>query len=195
MNPLIQLLSPVGRMLRNKRQDEQLSVRHNQALAAPRTIKLTSSAFGPGGTIPDRHCSADMGPNRSPALAWTGVPAGTRQLLFVLEDIDAPRSRPSLHTVALLDPSATSVAEGDFKPGNPAIRFVPTIMGRKAYYGPRPLPGHGLHRYGLHRYGFHLYALDQAIPADRNLTGLDDILPVADGHVLADGFLEGVKEA
>jgi phosphatidylethanolamine-binding protein (PEBP) family uncharacterized protein len=190
MNPLIQLLSPVGRMLRNKRPDEQLSVRHNKALAAPRTIELTSPAFGPGGTIPDQHCSADMGPNRSPALSWTGVPAGTRQLLFILEDIDVPKSRPGLHTVALLDPSTTSVAEGELKPGHPAIRFLPTMMGRKGYYGPRPLPGHG-----IHRYGFHLYALDQAIPADRNLTGLDDILAIVDGHVLADGFLEGVKEA
>jgi phosphatidylethanolamine-binding protein (PEBP) family uncharacterized protein len=49
-------------------------------------------------------------------------------------------------------------------------------------------PGHG-----LHRYGFHLYALDQAIPADQSLTGLDDVPAAVDGHVLADGFLQGVK--
>jgi phosphatidylethanolamine-binding protein (PEBP) family uncharacterized protein len=190
MNPLLQLLSPLGRMLRNRRPDEQLSVRHNRTLAAPREIELTSRSFTSGGTIPDRHCGMDMGPNVSPALSWTGLPAGTAQLLFILEDIDVPKSSPSLHTVALLDPSTGSLAEGEFKPGRPGIRFVPTIVGRKGYYGPRPFPGHG-----THRYGFHLYALDQAIPADRNLTGLDDILATVDGHVLADGFLEGVKEA
>ena len=32
-------------------------------------------------------------------------------------------------------------------------------------------------------------------PADRDLTGLDDILAIVDGHVQSDGFLEGVKEA
>jgi hypothetical protein len=177
MNPLIQLLSPVGRMLRNKRPDVQYSVRHNKTLAAP-------------GTIPDEHCSADMGPNRSPALSWTGVPPGTQQLLFILEDIDVPQSRPGLHTVALIDSSITAVGEGELKPGHPGARFIPTVMGRKSYYGPRPLPGHG-----VHHYGFHLYALDQAIPADRTLAGLGDILAMVDGHVLADGFLEGVKEA
>jgi Raf kinase inhibitor-like YbhB/YbcL family protein len=190
MNPLIQLLTPLGWVLRNKRPDEKLSVRHHTALAAPRTIELTSPAFGPGGTIPDRHCSMDMGPNLSPALSWAGVPAGARQLLLILEDIDVPMSRPSLHTIALLDPATRSVAEGELTPGNPAIRFIPALRGRTGYFGPRPLPGHG-----IHRYGFHLYALDQAIPVDRDLTSVDDVLAAVDGHVLADGFLEGVKKA
>jgi phosphatidylethanolamine-binding protein (PEBP) family uncharacterized protein len=190
MNPLIQLLSPLGWMLRNKRPDEKLSVRHHNALAAPRTIELTSTAFGLGGTIPDRHCSMDMGPNLSPALAWTGVPAANRQLLFLLEDIDVPMSHPGLHTIALIDPATTAVADGEFKPGNPAIRFLPALRGRQGYFGPRPLPGHG-----IHRYGFHLYALDQAIPPDQHLGGLADVLTAVDGHVIADGFLEGVKKA
>jgi phosphatidylethanolamine-binding protein (PEBP) family uncharacterized protein len=188
MNPLVLLVTPLGRMLRNKRPDEQLSVRHHRSLAAPRTIQLTSPAFASGGTIPDRHCSMDLGPNLSPALNWTGVPAGTLQLLFVLEDIDVPMSRPGLHTIALLDPATTAVAEGALARGNQAIRFIPALRGRQGYFGPRPLPGHG-----THRYGFHLYALDQAIPADRALTGIDDVLAAVDGHVLADGFLEGVK--
>jgi phosphatidylethanolamine-binding protein (PEBP) family uncharacterized protein len=190
MNPLMHLVTPLGRMLRNKRPDEKLSVRHNRTLAAPRTIELTSSAFGPGGTIPDRHCSMDLGPNIAPALTWIGVPAGTHQLLFILEDIDVPMSRPALHTVALLDPSIAGLAEGELKPGHPAIRFIPTLRGRASYFGPRPLPGHG-----THRYGFHLYALDHAIPADQSLTSLNDVLSAVDGHVLADGFIEGTKTA
>jgi phosphatidylethanolamine-binding protein (PEBP) family uncharacterized protein len=72
-------------------------------------------------------------------------------------------------------------------PGHPSIRFIPARRGRKGYFGPRPLP-----RHGLHRYGFHLYALDHALPDP--LTGLDDVLAAAAGHVLADGFLEGVKK-
>jgi phosphatidylethanolamine-binding protein (PEBP) family uncharacterized protein len=188
MNPLMHLVTPLGWMLRNKRPDESLSERHHPALSAPRTIDLTSTAFAPGGTIPDRHCSLDLGPNLSPALTWTGVPAGTQQLLFILEDIDVPMSHPALHTIALLDPALTSLADGEMKPGNPAVRFIPATRGRKGYFGPRPLPGHG-----LHRYGFHLYALDRALPDP--LTGLDDVLAAAAGHVLADGFLEGVKTA
>jgi len=187
MNPLAYLFTPLGWLLRNKRPDEKLSVRHHPALAAPRTIALTSTAFTDGGEIPDRHCSLDLGPNISPALTWTGVPDGTEQLLFILEDIDVPMSHPGLHTIALLDPARTGLAEGDMKPGHPGIRFIPATRGRQGYFGPRPLPGHG-----LHRYGFHLYALDRALPDP--LPGLDAVLAAATGHVRADGFLEGIKK-
>jgi phosphatidylethanolamine-binding protein (PEBP) family uncharacterized protein len=182
------LITPLGMLLRGKRPDESLSVRHHPALSAPRTIELTSAAFAPGGTIPDRHCSLDLGPNVSPALTWSGVPAGTEQLLFILEDIDSPMGRsPALHTIALLDPALTGLPEGEMKPGHPSIRFLPGLRGRLGYFGPRPLPGHG-----LHRYGFHLYALDRALPDTP--AGFDDVVAAAAGHVLADGFLEGVKK-
>ncbi|HEY0532054.1 MAG TPA: YbhB/YbcL family Raf kinase inhibitor-like protein [Actinoplanes sp.] len=186
MNPLLHLVTPLGWMLRNKRPDESLSVRHNPALAAPREITLTSTAFADGGTIPDRNCSMDLGPNLSPALAWTGVPAGTQQLLFILEDIDVPMSRPALHTIALLDPAVSALAEGELKAG-PSIRFIPAQRGNQRYFGPRPLPGHG-----VHHYGFHLYALDRALPDPP--AGIGDVLNAVAGHVLADGFLEGIKK-
>jgi Raf kinase inhibitor-like YbhB/YbcL family protein len=187
MNPLVYLLTPLGWMLHHKRPDESLSVRHHPALSAPRTIELTSPAFAPGGTIPDHNCSLDLGPNISPALTWSGVPEGTRQLLFILEDIDVPMSHPAIHTIARLDPTRTALAEGEMAPSAESIQFVAATRGRKGYFGPRPLPGHG-----VHRYGFHLYALDRPLPD--SVTGLDDVLAAAAGHVLADGFLEGVKK-
>jgi len=187
MNPLVYLFTPLGWALRRKRPDESLSVRHNPALSAPRTMALTSPAFPVGGTIPNRNCSLDLGPNLSPALTWDGVPAGTQQLLFILEDIDVPMSHPGLHTIALLDPALRELAEGEMKEGHPGIRFIPASRGRTGYFGPRPLPGHG-----RHRYGFHLYALDHALPGP--LTGLDDVLAAVAGHILADAFLEGTKK-
>lgn len=189
MSLLATIVTPLGRMLRNKRPDEKLSIRHAPQVAAPRTIELRSTAFEPGGEIPDRHCSLDLGPNVSPDLRWTGVPEGTAQLLFVLEDIDVPQSKPGLHTITLLPPDIAGLPEGTLVPSNPAFRFVPGARGRKGYFGPRPLPGHG-----VHRYGFHLYALDHALPADLDLPGLPAVLAAVSGHVLADGFLEGVKE-
>ncbi|WP_275411831.1 YbhB/YbcL family Raf kinase inhibitor-like protein [Winogradskya humida] len=139
--------------------------------------------------MPDRHCSLDLGPNIAPALAWSGIPAGTAQLLFILEDIDVPMTHPGLHTIALLDPATTpGLAEGDLTPDNKAIRYAPCVRGRTGYLGPRPLPGHG-----LHHYGFHLYALSTPVPADHPLTGLPDVLTAVSGHVLAAAFLEGIK--
>ena len=188
MSVLAIIVTPLGRLLRNRRPDEKLSVRHAPALATIRTIDITAPAFGPGEVIPDRYCSMDLGPNISPELSWTGVPAGTAQLLLIMEDIDVPMSRPGLHLIALLAPETPGVAEGALTTDNPAIRWLPAFLGRTGYQGPRPLPGHG-----LHRYGFHLYALDRAIAPDRSPAGLDELLPMVDGHVLADGFLEGRK--
>jgi phosphatidylethanolamine-binding protein (PEBP) family uncharacterized protein len=189
MSLLANLVAPIGWLLRDRRPDERLSVRHSPQLGDGRSIDLQSPAFPDGGTIPDRHCSMDLGPNVSPGLGWTGIPEGTAQLLFVIEDIDAPRSRPSLHTIALLPPGLTGLEEGELTTDNPAIRFVPATRGRLGYLGLRPLPGHG-----VHRYGFHLYALAEAIPSDRELTGLPDVLVAAQGHVLASGLLEGTKK-
>lgn len=114
------------------------------------------------------------------------MPAGT--ILLIMEDIDVPKSRPSIHLIALFAPETDGFAEGELTPDNPRIRYVPTHRGRIGYIGPRALPGHG-----LHHYGFHLYALDQTIPNATAIAGLDELLQLIDGHVIAQGFLEGVQ--
>jgi phosphatidylethanolamine-binding protein (PEBP) family uncharacterized protein len=189
MTLLATMLTPIGRLMHNRRPDEKDSVRHAPELDSPRTLGLSSPAFTQGGTIPDRHASMDLGPNISPELRWSGVPGRTAQLLFIIEDIDAPARLPSLHTIALLAPERIGLAEGELTPDNEKIRYVPGVRGRTGYLGPRPMPGHG-----LHRYGFHLYALDRAITPEHKLTGLPDLLAAVDGHAIANGFLEGTKK-
>jgi Raf kinase inhibitor-like YbhB/YbcL family protein len=188
MKFLVMLLTPLGRALRGRRAAEEHSVRRAPELAAPRSIVLTSTAFAAGGTIPDRHCTLDLGPNVSPELSWTGVPAEARQLLLVIEDIDVPSRRPGIHTAALFAPTIAGFAEGTLTPDNPEVRYLPTRFGRTGYSGPRPFPGHG-----VHHYGFHVYALDAVLPPERPISALADVLPLVAGHVLASGFLEGVK--
>jgi Raf kinase inhibitor-like YbhB/YbcL family protein len=51
-------------------------------------LKLTSSAFQPGGTIPSKYtCEGD---DISPPLAIDGVPAGAKSLALIIDDPDAP---------------------------------------------------------------------------------------------------------
>lgn len=52
------------------------------------TTELTSSAFDPLGDIPSQH-TCD-GHDRSPPLAWSGVPSGAKSLALVVDDPDAP---------------------------------------------------------------------------------------------------------
>jgi Raf kinase inhibitor-like YbhB/YbcL family protein len=54
----------------------------------PATMKLTSSAFKAGGTIPKRFTCDGAGVN--PPLEWTGKPNGTKRQAVVVEDPDAP---------------------------------------------------------------------------------------------------------
>lgn len=157
-------------------------------LQAPDTVVVESTSFGSGGLIPVSHAGTGVGENSSPALRFSSLPEATAQLLLIIEDIDVPFPRPILHTIALIDPSASDLDEGELADSNPAIRFVPAAFGRTGYQGPRALPGHG-----LHRYGFHVYALDRAIPRDAALTDFAGVLPWVDGQVLARGSIVGTQ--
>lgn len=51
-------------------------------------MAITSSAFDQSGKIPRRFtCEGD---DVSPPLAWSGVPDGTRSLVLIVDDPDAP---------------------------------------------------------------------------------------------------------
>jgi phosphatidylethanolamine-binding protein (PEBP) family uncharacterized protein len=181
--------APLGRLLQNRRAGDETSLRHRDGLAAARELQISSPSFMHDGTIPERHSGPGRGENTSPALAWSAVPDGTAQMLLVIEDVDVPMKRPIIHTAALFSPTITHFDEGALAPGNADVRYVPTLLGRAGYSGPRPLPGHG-----PHRYLFHLFALDQTVPAERKLASLDELLPLIDGHVIARGFLRGIQE-
>jgi Raf kinase inhibitor-like YbhB/YbcL family protein len=52
------------------------------------TMQISSSAFAPGMDIPVRHTC--QGADVSPPLAWSGVPAGAKSLVLIVDDPDAP---------------------------------------------------------------------------------------------------------
>ena len=56
--------------------------------AGGRTMKITSSAFSEGGTIPDKY--AKQGQNVNPPLRIEGAPAEAKSLLLIVDDPDAP---------------------------------------------------------------------------------------------------------
>jgi phosphatidylethanolamine-binding protein (PEBP) family uncharacterized protein len=77
--------------------------------------------------------------------------------------------------------------EDEFHTGAEGIRVVPTMLGKHGYSGPRPIPGHG-----AHRYRFHVLALDRQVPEDA--TSVKAVLTAASGHALARGNLTGTYE-
>jgi Raf kinase inhibitor-like YbhB/YbcL family protein len=187
MHPVEALLLPVGWALRSRRPDEAASIANAPELATDNRITLTSPSFGDGQVIPAKYCGPFIGDNISPALTWGALPAGTTDLVLVLEDLDNPGTTPGIHTIAAFAPTEGGLPEDALKPDNPGIQFLPNHRGQAKYVGPRPLPGHG-----AHRYRFHLYALD----TDVDFTKVGDAghLPSAlKGHVLASGTLTGTR--
>jgi Raf kinase inhibitor-like YbhB/YbcL family protein len=187
MKLLAIFLYPLGLLLRGKRAGTTHSI-HNApelATAQPGTLDLTSPAFAHGAAIPLRHATMDLGPNISPALTWREPPAGTAQLLLVMEDTDTPTTNPGLHMAAVFAPGPTRIDEGELTADNQRFTFLPDHRGGTGYQGPRPLPGHG-----THHYHFHLYALDREVDT-ATMTDLGSLLAQVNGHVLATGHLVG----
>jgi hypothetical protein len=155
--------------------------------AAPESITVTSSAFTDGGPMPKSSAGKGVGDNTSPPLRWDGLPADTRQVVLIIDDVDVPLPRPLLHTIAVIEPPLDGVTAGSLQPGTAGMRFIRADLGHRGYAGPRPIPGHG-----PHHYRFHVFAIDEPI-AD-SVTSTKALLAAMSGHVLARGVQTGTYE-
>jgi Raf kinase inhibitor-like YbhB/YbcL family protein len=154
---------------------------------AASSMVIRSPAFAEGAEIPIRHTCE--GADASPALEWSGVPAGAKSLALVVDDPDAPDPKAPrmtwVHWVLYdVPPSATGLAEGiarDALP--PGTRQGVNDWKRTGWGGPCP-------PIGRHRYFFKLYALDALLgdlvtPTKAKLEG------AMKGHVLAEAQVMG----
>ena len=151
------------------------------------TLKITSPAFSDGGTIPTKHtCQGD---DVSWALSWSGAPEGTKSLVLIVDDPDAPDpaapKRTYVHWVLYnLPPDSSGLPEAvaaDALP--PGTENGKNDWGRTGFGGPCP-------PIGVHRYFNKLYALDTV------LTGLNEptkaeVEAAMQGHVLAQAQVIG----
>ena len=153
-------------------------------------LTLTSSAFSNGGEIPEQYtCS---GRDVSPPLAWTGVPEGTRSLVLIVDDPDAPDPKAPkmtwVHWVLYnIPPTATAIPEaasaGDLLPGT---QSGPNDWKRTRYDGPCP-------PIGRHRYFHKLYALDTVLTGLKTPTK-KQAEAAMEGHILANVELMGTYQ-
>ncbi|MGV9662970.1 YbhB/YbcL family Raf kinase inhibitor-like protein [Nocardia niigatensis] len=150
----------IGRLLRNRRAAPEDLAWSRPNLAAGKVFEVTSADFEHETFLDIRHAMKRVGgQDLSPALAWSGVPADTAQLLLVVEDQDAPFGGPFVHALALLDPAISELPSGALASGA-AIEGVGVLRSSwgRGYLGPGPVPGHG-----PHRYVFQLFALTEPV--------------------------------
>jgi Raf kinase inhibitor-like YbhB/YbcL family protein len=147
-------------------------------------MELHSSAFAHNGDIPGEHtCECD---DRSPPLAWSGVPAGTQSLALIVDDPDAPDpAAPKMTWVQWvlynLPPATTALGAGAPLPAG--AREGLNDWQRTGYGGPCP-------PIGRHRYVHKLYALDTVLPALQPATKAT-LERAMRGHILAQAELVG----
>jgi len=121
--------------------------------AAADQFKLTSPDIKPGATIGPQFIMNTFGctgPNTSPALAWSGAPAGTKSFVLTVYDPDAPTGSGFWHWVVYNIPAGTtSLAQGAGAAGAAAGGGVQGTndAGVAGYSGPCPPPGDKPHRY------------------------------------------------
>jgi Raf kinase inhibitor-like YbhB/YbcL family protein len=153
------------------------------------TISITSTAFEAGKTIPKEFTGEDD--DRSPPLAWSNIPQGTKEIALLCDDPDAPAGTWVHWVLYKIPPETAGLPEGlprekTLKTPAGAVQGVNSFGSNNVgYRGPMPPPGHG-----THHYHFKIYALDKPVslsPGESKKALLAEI----HGHVLAQGELIG----
>lgn len=151
---------------------------------------LESQAFSDGGPIPTEYTCE--GRDISPPLSWRAVPEGTRSLVLIIDDPDAPDPKaPRMTWVHWLlyniPPDSQGLPLGIRQADLPAGTGEGLNDWKRTGYGG-PCPPIGRHRY------FHkLYALDVQLEVMNRMTKAD-IESAMQGHILEQATLIGTYE-
>lgn len=147
-------------------------------------MMLFSPAFPPGGAIPPAY-TCD-GSDLSPPLSWSGVPAGAKSLVLIVEDPDAPSG--TFHHWAAYDipPSFKGLPKGYSEAHlKSPIREAENDFGKIGYGGPCPPPG------PAHHYHFRLLALGRASLDLADPASALSVLKAAEPYAIARAELVG----
>ena len=151
-------------------------------------MRLTSSAFSDGATIPRRY-TCD-GEDLSPPLDWDAASPETRGFVILCDDPDAPVG--TWHHWAAYDiPSEqTAFAEGAAQQsGQEKFKQAVNDFKRHGYGGPCPPRGHG-----PHHYHFRLLALSvEHLSVSKNAS-CREVERAARKHLIAEAILVGVYQ-
>jgi Raf kinase inhibitor-like YbhB/YbcL family protein len=130
-----------------------------------------------GSVLPDIYTCKGSG--ISPEVSWDGIPPGTKSLVLILDDPDAPNGSFTHWIVFNIPPETGELAQSQPNAKVLAIgaQQGDTSTGSRGYYPPCPPIG------ATHHYVFRLYAVDMDITqptADRS-----SIEWALNGHTLA----------
>jgi Raf kinase inhibitor-like YbhB/YbcL family protein len=148
-------------------------------------LTLHSTAFSHQAEIPPRYTC--QGENVSPPLNWSGLPPGTRSLVLIVHDPDAPDpAAPKMtwvHWLLYNLPPETAGLEEAIKTLPSGTEEGLNDWKRTGYGGPCP-------PIGRHRYFHKLYALDTLL-SKLQQPSKAQLESAMQGHILAQAELIG----
>jgi len=161
------------------------------------SMTLASADFPDGGIIPDKFTSkVYVGgkpiPN-SPALNWSGTPAGTQSFVLIVHDLDVQFGKglgDNLHWMAWNIPGTATALPGSL----PIVAKLPDGT-QQNKWGSAANPYYGWGGPGApapiyHHYVFEIWALDTKLDVPETASRAD-VQKAMDGHVLDKGMLVG----
>lgn len=138
---------------------------------------LSSPEIKPGGALSEKfefNGFGCAGQNISPALSWSGAPAGAKSFVLTIYDPDAPTGGGWWHWVMFNIPaSVTSLPDGAGVPGKEPAGAVQstTDFGKPGFGGACPPKGDKPHRYIFTVYALNTAKLDAPASAMPDFVG------------------------
>jgi Raf kinase inhibitor-like YbhB/YbcL family protein len=128
-------------------------------------VKVTSTAFPPDGHIPVKFtCKGD---GAFPPITWSGVPAGSIQVAFMVTDPDAPKGTFVHWLVVGLPAKENGRIDSGAAP--PPAHSEPNSAGKAAWTPPCPPAG------STHHYVFEVIALKQRVNFKSGQSPIDKV--------------------
>jgi Raf kinase inhibitor-like YbhB/YbcL family protein len=147
------------------------------------SLQVTSTSVT-SGSLPDG--AGCKGSSLSPQISWSAPPAGTKSMVLMMEDKDAPVGHLHRHNYVHWLVFDMPADRSDLDEGLPRDPLPDgTQQGKNdarefGYSGPCPSPG------STHHYAITVYALDTVLGLPVDTTGRQ-LLTAIDGHILAAG--------
>ena len=146
-------------------------------------FEIKSPAFENNGVIPKQYTCDGI--NLSPSLSWSGISEGTKSLVLISDDPDAPAGTWTHWIMYNIPPLSKGLQDGVLPMQNLPHEAKQGLNDFKkiGYGGPCPPSG-------THRYFFKLYALDTKLNLEGSATKkkLEDAMK---GHVLTEAQIIG----
>jgi len=161
------------------------------------TLTLTSPNYDGTNATLDIDNTAD-GLDHIPTISWSLPPSipssSVKEYLLIVEDADVPIPQPVMHgAFYAIPPEKTTFSQEDLEVKEKGtlkggVKYAKTLTGQ-VYSGPRPLRGHG-----PHRYFFTIVALGESVKFPKGQPKKADLGKEIEEKVLGWGEWVGVAE-